>query len=199
MTKKQYYRMIDEITKTCMNRCVELEKQAQALEAINLDVKKYASDYRRQKFNEALEIRHSIKKAREEAEAEVRKISSGYAKEIRSRLNLNPDDITEDVKLLDVRFNLKGKDIEAMLQHPNNQNATMCRMIRDFAKQNGIEYNPYSAPVFGEEQLARSVEIDVPFAVSRVLKCAGEGLGDSLYSKIIGEGSAVANAFNCEE
>ena len=71
--------------------------------------------------------------------------------------NLNPADITDDIKLLQSGVTLLPRDIQAILKR-NEGNRTMTQMALRYAQEHNIETGQYYVGVQQEEQTARKLE-----------------------------------------
>lgn len=80
-------------------------------------------------------------KIRNDSEAAIRNAEKMVAeyRESSARLNnLNPADITDDIKLLQAGVTLLPRDLEAILER-NKDNRTMVQLVERYAKQNKID------------------------------------------------------------
>lgn len=83
-------------------------------------------------------LRAQIQDRAAAAADKARAIISQYREETAERNRLNPDELTDDIKLLQPGIILEQRDIEGMLKR-NGENRTMTQIILRYAKQNGIE------------------------------------------------------------
>jgi len=82
--------------------------------------------------------KRAIEEAKEAALSNARAIVRAYQDELRDKDNLHPEDITEDVKLLNAGIKLNKRDIEAILSR-NQDNATMTQIALRYAEENKID------------------------------------------------------------
>lgn len=101
------------------------------------------------------ELADDSAKALEKATALVRE----YQEEMRRADNLNPADITDDVKLFTAGIKLKARDIEGIIER-NKGNATMIQIALRYAEENGVDmghnrplYIGHSQQIQGGEHL----------------------------------------------
>lgn len=89
-------------------------------------------------------IRLAIQEKAAQAEREAGQVVADWLQERRKEDALNPDDLTDDTKLLNAGVKLNERDILSMLER-NQGNRTMTQIIMRYVKENGIAGNfpPY--------------------------------------------------------
>ena len=107
------------------------------------------------------EIADDSARALEKATALVR----DYQEEMRRADNLNPADITDDVKLFTAGIKLKARDIQGIIER-NQGNATMLQIALRYAEENGVDmgsnrplYIGHSQQIQGGENLIGVINI----------------------------------------
>lgn len=83
-------------------------------------------------------LRTSVRGMYNEAMDGARKLIAEYRTEAERLNDLNPDDINDDVKLLQTGVDLLPRDIEALLRR-NNTNRTMVQLVLRYAKAHNID------------------------------------------------------------
>lgn len=83
-------------------------------------------------------LRRDIRRASEKAIDKAKVFVIDYQEQLKAADNLNPDDITDDVKLFNTGVKLTARDIEAIYAR-NRGNATMEQLTLRYAEQNGID------------------------------------------------------------
>ncbi len=111
----------------------------------------------------------------------IRSLCDQQLAELRAANDLNPNDITDDAKLLNVGVTLSTSDLEKIFDR-NQGNSTMERLIIDYAKQNSIELRRFHMMPNSDE--IRTVE-GIPYSASVALRCYDK---PDVYTKIFGEG-----------
>ena len=87
----------------------------------------------------------------------ARKMVAEYRSSAERLNDLNPDDINDDIKLLQTGITLLPRDIEALLRR-NSSNRTMSQLILRYAKEHGIETNSMYTGTHDEMQRAKNLE-----------------------------------------
>lgn len=90
----------------------------------------------------------------EETDRKARSLVSEYQDKLRKADCLNPEQINDDVKLLNAGITLLPRDIESLLER-NKDNPTMTQIIIRFAREHDIECGAY---YFGHEREIRDSE-----------------------------------------
>lgn len=83
-------------------------------------------------------LRAKVRDGKSEALAAARGLVKEYEAEVATMNDLNPEEITPDLQLLQSGIPLMPNDIQAMLKR-NSGNRTMLQLILRFAEQNGID------------------------------------------------------------
>lgn len=90
------------------------------------------------------ELRRKLQLACEDSIRDAKNLVAQYRKDAAELDNLNPADITDDIKLLSPGIKLLPRDIQGMLKR-NEDNRTMVQIIMRYAKENNLDvgYNVY--------------------------------------------------------
>jgi hypothetical protein len=130
------------------------------------------------------------------ANSEVKKLVEEMRTYLRGLDALNPDEITDDIKLLNCGIPLKKNDIQAILER-NKGNRTMTQLALRYCKENGMDdvkiyYQPAEEQMRGYEGAASAAGV--------VIKWYDNPRGfESMYSQCLGEGSDMYNHYMSEE
>ena len=87
----------------------------------------------------------------------ARKMIAEYRTEAERLNELNPDDINDDIKLLQTGVDLLPRDIEALLRR-NSDNRTMIQLILRYAEAHNIETSSMYAGTSAEMQRAETLD-----------------------------------------
>lgn len=106
------------------------------------------------------EIHKQILSASEDALNEAQKLIDEYRTAIAERKNLKPEEITDDIKLLQPGIVLLPRDVQGMLSR-NENNSTMTQIILRYAEEHDIDtrgmiYNRNNGQE--EERIAQALE-----------------------------------------
>lgn len=80
-----------------------------------------------------------------------------FRKDVANENNLNPADLTDDIKLLQPGIVLNERDIEGMLER-NKDNKTMVQVILRYANERNIKVNRVYAGGTEEETIANNLD-----------------------------------------
>ena len=103
------------------------------------------------------DLLRKIDSMRETAIREAKDHINQYRKEAEELNNLNPNALTDDIKLLQSGITLLPRDIEAILKR-NEGNRTMIQIALRYAKEHDIEVNTYY--IGGEEEKSIADTLD---------------------------------------
>ena len=84
------------------------------------------------------EVHTRVKRMSYDALQKANNLISGYEKEVEASNQLNPEEITDDIKLLQAGIILKPRDIQGMLER-NRENRTMLQIILRYAEEHKID------------------------------------------------------------
>lgn len=190
-TKRNFYWDIRGIVNSVIEDLNEFDKQEKAIEN-KIKSKRYSPKVAETELKPKLtNIRKNRETRREDGVSAVRTRTEEYIAELRKADQLNPDNLTDDIKLLQSGVALSADDL-AMLFDRNTGNSTMQKLISDFAKQHNRDIQRYYRPTNAE--LIQSVE-KVPYTMQVVLKWHNK---PDVYEELIGEKSQFGEYF-CNE
>lgn len=190
-TKRNFYWDIRSIANSTIEEMNELDKQAKSLDD-KIKSKRYTPDVISKELMPELQgIKREINKRKEEGCKAIRIRSDEYIAELRKADELNPDNLTDDIKLLQSGVALSADDLATLFDR-NAGNSTMQKLITDFAKQHNRDIQRYYRPTHAD--LIISVNT-VPEAMQTVLNWYNK---PSVYEKLVGEGSQFDQYF-CNE
>lgn len=190
-TKRNFYWDIRGIVNSVIEDLNEFDKQEKAIEN-KIKSKRYSPKVAETELKPKLtNIRKNRETRREDGVSAVRTRTEEYIAELRKADQLNPDNLTDDIKLLQSGVALSADDL-AMLFDRNTGNSTMQKLISDFAKQHNRDIQRYYRPTNAE--LIQSVE-KVPYTMQVVLKWHNK---PDVYEELIGEESQFGEYF-CNE
>ena len=190
-TKRDFYWNIRSIANSTIEDMNELERQAKIIDD-KIKSKRYTPDIvSKELVPELQNIKREINKRKEEGCKAIRTCSDEYIIELRKADQLNPDNLTDDIKLLQSGVALSADDL-TMLFDRNAGNSTMQKLITDFAKQHDRDIQRYYRPANAD--LIMSVNT-IPEAMQTVLNWYNK---PSIYEQLIGEGSKFEQYF-CKE
>lgn len=110
------------------------------------------------------EVRRELQKIQETTSQKVQELSEAQKKELRHSDSLNPEDLTEDIKLLQSGLSLKERDIEAILER-NSDNRTMTQLALRYAEEHGLEVSTMYRSASSESRLLDSISGAVKTAI----------------------------------
>ena len=105
-----------------------------------------------------LELKTSIRNDKEAAISTAKGIVKEYQDELAALDDLKPDEITDDIKLLNVGITLKERDLKAILAR-NKGNATMTKLVQRYAEEKGIDLGMDRLFFGHQEEINRAGEV----------------------------------------
>ena len=165
MNNKEYW---DKLRSVVDKGFSEYQKKAQEYEKLKKE--RDSGNYTAQYINSELvpemgKKREELRKLQEEVKKEVRTITEDMKKSISDKERLNPEELTEDVKLLQGGLSLKERDIEGILER-NSDNRTMIQLALRYAEEHGLKVN--TLYVSGTEEVRQCDSIAL--AIDTVVK-----------------------------
>lgn len=135
MTRSEFNKKIVATVGEAREQLAELLEKKNALKAREKD---FSAQYVREKLHPQIEmLEESMNRVRSEAQRAVNKIVDAYAEDLAGADDLNPADLTDDLRLLNCGVVLGERDLRAMLAR-NDGNRTMTQLILRYANQNGV-------------------------------------------------------------
>ena len=191
-SRRNFYWDIRGIVNSTIEDLTEFDKQEKAIQDKIKSNRYTAKAVQTELQPELATIRRNRETRREDGVAAVRARASEYIAELRKADQLNPDNLTDDIKLLQSGVALSADDLATLFDR-NAGNSTMQKLITDFAKQHGRDIQRYYRPTNAD--LIASVNT-VPEVIKTVLKWHNN---PSAYEKLIGEGSQFDQYFSNEQ
>lgn len=190
-TKRDFYWDIRGIVKSVIDELTELDKQEKDIED-KIKSNRYSPKIVQDELKpELTSIRRKREAMREDGVSAVRTRANEYIAELRKADQLNPDNLTDDIKLLQSGIALSVDDLE-MLFDRNAGNSTMQKLITDFAKQHDRDIQRYYRPANAD--IISGVK-SIPEVMRIVLKWHNK---PDIFNNHVGEGSDL-DKFLCDE
>lgn len=151
--KETVYNVLSDST----NKIEELAKKRDEIES-KIKSGNYSSEYIKNVLMPDREKAHkNLTNATDEAFNDAQNLINDYKKAQDESDRLNPDDLTDDIKLLQPGIVLLPRDIDAMLER-NANNKTMAQIILRYAKANNIEVNKVYIATRDSNETAKALE-----------------------------------------
>ena len=192
MTSKQFY-----VTLT-----TDLKEGLDKVAALASDLKKVDADISSGTFSEdhvravlrpkSAEIKKEIERAQEDARKAAQATINKFAKELRDADALNPAELTDDVRLLELGT-LRKQDILAIIER-NADNRTMVQLALIAAEDRGIDLDGLRYTT--NESRARHAEA-LRYVVDVALRWSTQP-EKQMFGKLFGEGTEVHRVY-CDE
>ena len=181
-SKRDFYWDIRSIVNSAVEDLTELEKREKAIED-KIKSKRYTPDIvSNELMPELNSIKREIISRKESGNKAVRARSDEYISELRKADELNADNLTDDIKLLQSGVALSADDLATLFDR-NAGNSTMQKLITDFAKQHNRDIQRYYRPANAD--LIKGVE-NIPEVMRIVLKWHNK---PDIFNNHVGEGS----------
>lgn len=181
----------------------DLKERLDKVASLASDLKKVDDDISSGTFSEdhvravlrpkSAEIRKQIERAQEDARKSAQAIVNKFAKELRDADCLDPKELTDDVRLLELGATLRKQDILAILER-NADNRTMTQLALRAAEDRGIDLDGLRYTT--NESRARHAEA-LRYVVDVALRWSTEPQ-KKIFDKLFGEGSEVHKVY-CDE
>lgn len=141
------YNSLKESTAEIAGKCAECE----SLEAMAKSGRYSNKTLQTEIYPKRDALKREIENASARALSRATALVRDYQEEMRKADNLNPADITDDVKLFTAGIKLKARDIEGILER-NKGNATMTQIALRYAEENGVDMGNRSPLFIGHSQ-----------------------------------------------
>lgn len=184
ISKRNFYLNIRDIVNSAIEDLTDFDEKEKEIEN-RIKSKRYTAQIIKKELEPKLsDIRKNRETRREDAISEVRTKTNEYIAELRKADQLNPSNITDDIKLLQTGIALSADDL-AMLFDRNAGNSTMQKLITDYAKQHGRDIQRYYRPAHAD--LIANIE-SIPEIMKVVIKWHNK---PDVYNQFVGEGSTL--------
>lgn len=193
MTNKQFYATLTSDLKEGLDKVAAL---ASDLKKVDADISSgtFSEDHVRAVLRpKRAEIKKEIDRAQDDARTKAQATINKFAKELRDADALNPAELTDDIRLLELGATLRKKDILAIIER-NADNRTMVQLALRAAEDRGIDLDGLRYTT--NESLARHAEA-LRYAVDVALRWSTEPQRN-VFGKLFGEGSEVHGVY-CDE
>ena len=191
----EYYEDITRQIRSGIDKIGDLNKEYRTLDKM-INSGNYAGDKLSELTTERNRTRISIENEKKNQLKKTHDLCDEISEQLRKEDDLNPKDIVpEDLELLRDISILNNRDLKAMIDR-NSKNRTMIQMILRHCQKNnidiGLEYD-------GNDDTIRNLSI-IPDIAKTVFKYNDgmEGVAGNIYSRLLGEGSDLANIFSPE-
>lgn len=99
---------------------------------------RYSDEYKKELSTRRDELTRKIERDSDAAIRKAKALAAQYREEAEAMVNLDPAQITDDIKLLQAGIMLKERDIRAILKRSEN-NPTMTQMALRYAEEHNIQ------------------------------------------------------------
>lgn len=190
MNKREFYVNFAQAVREGILEIKEMDLEIDTIRKM-IDDRKYTAEHVNKVLYPALrEKQREVKLKKEKILEELRGTCEAFAEDMRRTDDLNPADLTDDIKLLESRIPLTKRDIDVMLER-NSGNNTMTQLILRYCENNGIEtrtaYRGSYDTIKSLEPLLEAARVSLEWADK-----------DNVYDRLLGEGSEAESAFSEE-
>lgn len=180
--KRDFYWDIRKLVTSTIEDLNEFEKQAQAIDG-KIHSKRYTPEIvQRELVPQLQDVKRKMEMRREVGRSAVRSRANEFIAELRAADQLNPDNLTDDIKLLQSGVALSADDL-AVLFDRNAGNSTMQKLICDFAKQHDRDIERHYRPANAD--LIQGVG-NIPQVLDVVMKWHNK---PDIFNQFVGDGS----------
>lgn len=195
MTRKEYYNRLTAGITDNYN-----EYNAMQTEYNKLDQDKKSGEYTAEYIAKNItpkqfELKRGMEKIQSKAYSDVKTLTDEMRMYLRGLDVLDPEELTDDVKILNSGVRLTRNDIQGIIDK-NSENRTMIQLALRYANDNGIEgintrYNPAESQMQTFESIHNVADV--------VIKWFDSPKGyNSMYNRLLGENSDIAEICNKE-
>lgn len=188
--RREFYNTITQITQDGIrnvNKLIEENKKIQADIDSNQASDSYIRDYLKPKIKNNNRLIESIKS---DSANNVNQLCDRFIEELKREDALKPNELTEDIKLLNCGIKLTKFDLQTMLER-NNNNRTMQQLVLRYCEDNKVDIGTY---YMGNTELIQRIQA-IPQAVK---VCLRHSLTSNVYNQLLGEESNLREEI-CEE
>ena len=120
------------------NECLAIADQIEDYES-RIKSGNYSDQYTKETLQPKIDAwRRSIDEIKDQSRRSVHDLTAKFVEEVRRADELNPADMTDDCKLLNVGVKLTANDLRAIVnRNPNNR--TMLQLVLRYADEHGID------------------------------------------------------------
>ena len=191
MDKRYYY---NRLTKELNENFKEYTALKAEYDQLTADRKsgKYSDNYLKEKvYPRQFELKRQMERVQDKAYSDVNTLTEEMRSYLRGLDALNPEELTDDTKLLNSGIKLTKNDIQSILDR-NSGNRTMTQLALRYAKENSIEGLEHTYYVSAESKM-ESFD-NIKGATKVVIRNFDSVDGyNRIYGKILGEGTDIYN------
>lgn len=191
----------DDVTKKIRSGISSINDMANEMNSLHRQIQ--SGNYAGEKLHEMISrydsLRTAIPRERKHQLDIIKECCNEFTEQLRREDDLNPADIKDgDLKLLTCGVRLSDRDIRAMLER-NSNNRTMTQIIIRTLKEDSRRDIDLGLHYTGNKDLISNVGI-IPDLAKTVFKYDDgiEGSAGHVYSRVLGEGSTMADIFSPE-
>lgn len=196
MNKKEFYKELSGATQKTIMELHEIEKERNQLIA-DKDSGRYTdNEVKLNMLPKIDQLRKDMEKKWIEGKTNVASVVKKYSEILRKEDALIPEDMTEDVKLLNSGIPLTQRDLQDIIDR-NPQNRTMAQLALRYADQNNIEglSSRYYIPAESQVKELQSIQYVSETAIRHY---ESPSMCKDLYNRLMGAGSDVASICGVE-
>lgn len=182
--KRNFYWDIRSIVNSTIEDLTEFDKQEKNIEDKIRSNRYTAKAVQNELRPELSNIKKNRETRREDGVSAVRTRTDEYIAKLQKADELNPDNLTDDIKLLQSGVALSAEDLTVLFDR-NAGNSTMQKLIADFAKQHNRDIQRYYRPTHAD--LIKSID-SIPEIIRVVVKWHNK---PDIYNRFLGEGSSL--------
>ena len=191
----EYYADITKQIRNGVNKIGDLNKAYHTLDNL-INSGNYSGDKLHELITDRNRTRISIEDERKNQLNDIQALCDEISEKLRKEDDLNPNAVVSaELELLRDMSILNPRDLKAMIER-NKDNSTMTQLILRHCQKNNIDiglvYN-------GNDDAIRNMSI-IPDIAKTIFKYDGgmEGIAGTVYNRLLGEGSDLANTFSPE-
>ena len=188
MTNKEFFDEIVTAVRDSMDRVHKVEdKLADRKRQVASGI--FAKEYVQQELEpEVRRLERKLLSEKDAASEQVRKKCDEYIAELRADEELNPADLTDDIRLLQMGVSLTERDMRSLLER-NKDNATMLQVLLRYAREHDLPTG--DVHYIGNAPTIRMVNT-LAESAQTALKWSSNY---SVFDRLLGEDSDLARAF----
>ena len=193
MTNKQFYETLTSDLKEGLDKVAALASDLKKVEG-DISSGTFSEDHVRAVLRpKSAELKREIERAQEDARKTALVTIDKFAKELRDADALDPKELTDDVRLLELGASLRKQDILAIIER-NADNRTMVQLALRAAEDRGIDLDGLRYTT--NESRARHAEA-LRYVVDVALRWSTQP-EKQMFGKLFGEGTEVHRVY-CDE
>lgn len=198
MNKRTFFAEYKRIIREAFDRTTKANAELSRLDE-EIKSGRFSPDHVERELKPArAEMARESRKATEDAQKKVYDLIDAYQAELRAHDALKPEEITEDIRLLQSGLPLSDRDLNDILARCAG-NQTMCALTARYAKEHGITLTgvdtaPGARAASDIESMRQVAHIILRHADDCSVKSA-----ESMFERVLGDSSEAAAFFNQAE